>query len=55
MLASSQGRKCSEMLGRKLVENYEVCGVLKPNAKMQEVVEHVDKLSADFGSDRRKR
>jgi len=50
-MSSSHGRKCSKTLSEKLSENFEVCGVVKPNARLNEVVESVDKLTSDFGDD----
>ena len=51
LLSSSHGSHCSKILSEKLSENYEVCGVVKPNARLNEVVESVDKLTSDFGDD----
>lgn len=49
LLASSQGRHCSRILGERLGKDYEVCGVVKPNGKFKDVVESVEKLVVDFG------
>jgi len=51
LLSSSQGRNCSKILGEKLGDCYEVCGVVKPNAKFSEVAQSVDRLAKDFGKD----
>lgn len=51
LLASSQGRYCSRILGEKLGSEYQVCGVVKPGGKFQEVVKAVDKLTEGFGKD----
>ena len=51
LLSSSHGRNCSKILSKKLTENYEVCGMVKPNTRLNEVVESVDKLTNDFGDD----
>ena len=44
LLSSSQGR-ISRILGEKLSNEYEVCGVVKPNAKFKDVVESVEGLT----------
>jgi len=51
LLSSSQGRHCSRILGEKLSDEYEVCGVVRPNAKFKDVVESVEGLTKDFGKD----
>ena len=48
VLSSSQGRSCSDILQKKLGDNFEVCGIVKPNAWLSDVVEGADKLVNDF-------
>jgi len=51
LLASSHGRHCGGILQNKLGDQYNVCGVVKPNAKFKNVVESVEGLTKDFGKD----
>ena len=51
LLASSHGRGCSKLIGERLGEDFQVCGVVKPNGKFKDVVESVDKMTEDFGKD----
>jgi len=48
ILSSSQGRFCSNILQKKLGENYEVCGIVKPNARLTDVVDSAETLVRDF-------
>lgn len=55
IVADSQGRDCSSMLKEelsgKLNGNFEVCGIVKPNGKLKDVVEHISNLVEDFTKD----
>jgi len=45
LLASSRGRGCSKLIGERLGEDFQVCGIVKPNGKFKDVVESVDKMT----------
>lgn len=47
-LADSHGRYCAEKLTRDLGHEYDVCTIFKPNAKLNQVIEDIDKLTKDF-------
>jgi len=48
LLSSSQGRNCSVLLQQNLGEDFEVCGVVEPNAKLCDVVGDVQGLVKSF-------
>ena len=48
LLSSSNGRGCSTVIQEKLGNNYEVSGVVKPNARLVNVVEDIDALTKNF-------
>lgn len=50
-LADSHGRYCAEKLNSELGQDYEVLTIFKPNAKINQVLEGVDKLTEDFTVD----
>lgn len=51
LLADSHGRHCAAKLGDTLGAEYEVSSVVKPGAKLQDVVCCADKLTSDFTVD----
>lgn len=51
LLSSSQGRMCSNLLQERLGDGYEVSSIVKPNARLKEVVGDVDNLVANFGKE----
>lgn len=48
ILADSHGRKLSAKLKSELSENFEITGIVKPNARLHNIVQDIDKLSAGF-------
>jgi len=48
LLADSNGRYCSDKLRNGLGEDFEVCTIFKPSAKINQVIENVDHLTKDF-------
>lgn len=51
ILADSHGRKCSEIIRNNIGEHFETISFVKPNAKFNNVVEHVDKIGYGFTKD----
>lgn len=48
LLSASQGRHCSALLQKNLGNDFEVCGIVKPSAKLKDVVRDAHQKVKDF-------
>jgi len=48
LLADSNGRYCGDQLQNGLGDNFEVCTIFKPSAKINQVIENVEHLTKNF-------